>query len=517
MNPHLTAYLSRTPREQLDAGAVAFWANIDQIRKVLPGVASSIIAELNDQRSNIKLIASENYSSLPVQAAMGNLLTDKYAEGFAHHRFYAGCDNVDEIESTACKIACDLFGSDHANVQTHSGSDANLLGFWAILREKVQVPEYERLGTKTPLDLTKEQWDALRGKLNNQKLLAMDMFAGGHLTHGYRFNMSAQVFDVYSYGVSPETFLLDYDDLWRKLQQIRPLIFLVGYSAYPRLIDFAKLREMAEAVGSVLMVDMAHFAGLVAGKVFAGAYNPIKFANVVTSTTHKTLRGPRGGIVLCEKQYAESVDKGCPMTMGGPLPHVMAAKAVALKEASGVEFSQYAHKIVENAQALAERLAMQGVNVLTGGTDNHLILADVSNFGVTGRQAEGALRQCGLTLNRNVIPFDKNGAWFTSGIRLGTPSVTTLGMDEFEMRELADIVAHVLKSTRPDVIRTGAQKGQMSRGNFALDPAAEREAKIRVSDLLGRHRLYPQIDTSIADAAAEDGPKSKLTVSTAAS
>jgi len=500
MTSCLTKYLAQTPHQKLEAGAVAFWANIDQISKVSPEVSKRIIAELSDQRSNVKLIASENYSSLSVQAAMSNLLTDKYAEGYAYHRFYAGCDNVDAIEDAACKLACSVFGCDHAYVQPHAGSDANLVGFWAILRQKIQIPEFERLGAKTPLELSRDQWEALRAKLNNQKLLAMDMFAGGHLTHGYRFNLSAQIFDVHSYAVNPETFLLDYDDLWQKLQEVRPLIFLVGYSAYPRLIDFAKLREMADHVGSVLMVDMAHFAGLVAGKVFTGVNNPVPYANVVTSTTHKTLRGPRGGIVLCEEQYAESVDKGCPLVMGGPLPHVMAAKAVALKEASTIEFNRYAHKIVQNARVLAEGLVLGGVNVLTGGTDNHLVLADVTNFGLTGRQAEGALRQCGLTLNRNVIPFDKNGPWFTSGLRLGTPSVTTLGMDAFEMREIADIVVNILKGTRADRIQEGSQKGQVSRGKFILDQRIEMEARARVTNLLSKYKLYPEIDLSIAES-----------------
>lgn len=491
----LRTYLSRNPGDEVRSGAVSFWSALDQLVKASPEVAKSILSELRDQRSNVKLIASENYSSMAVQAAMGNLLTDKYAEGYANHRFYAGCENVDKIESLACQLACELFEADHAHVQAHSGSDANIIAFWTILREKIHLPELEKQQAKSPLDLSEEEWERVREKSNNQKLLAMDMFAGGHLTHGYRFNMSAQLFATHSYGVNGNSYLLDYDDLWRQMQDVRPLIFLVGYSAYPRLIDFAKLRDMADSVGAVLMVDMAHFAGLVAGKVFTGVNNPIQFADIVTSTTHKTLRGPRGGIVLCEKRYSESLDKACPMVMGGPLPHVMAAKAIALHEASSPDFANYAKRIVDNAKTLAKGLKDAGVTVLTGGTDNHLVLAEVSNFGLTGRQAESSLRQCGITLNRNVIPFDKNGPWFTSGIRLGTPSVTTLGMGTSEMLELAEIVAHVLKSTHP----AQGKDGKPARGKHLLDPTAEKEAKLRVDDLLSRYKLYPEIDLSIAD------------------
>lgn len=500
MNSLLQTYLSHTQRGDESPSAVSFWAGIDQIKNSSPDIAQSVLAELRDQRSNLKLIASENFSSPAVQAAMGNLLTDKYAEGFPYHRFYAGCDNVDDIESMACKLACDLFGADHAHVQAPSGSDANLIAFWTILREKVQLPELELAAVKSPLDLTADQWALVREKANNQRLLAMDMFAGGHLTHGYRFNLSAQLFDVYSYGVDRNSYRIDYDDLWAKLQEVRPLIFLVGYSAYPRLLDFAKLREMADAVGAVLMVDMAHFAGLVAGKVFTGVNNPIPYASVVTTTTHKTLRGPRGGMVLCQKEYTESLDKACPMVMGGPQPHVIAAKAVALREASTPEFSAYAHEIVKNSRALAEHLQEGGAKVLTGGTDNHLVLADVTGFGLTGRQAEGALRSCGVTLNRNVIPFDENGPWFASGIRVGTPSATTLGMGVDEMKEIADIILLVLKGAQPGT----TSEGKPARGKFELAAEIESEAKSRTRALLDTYVLYPEIDMSIAEGAFVD-------------
>jgi glycine hydroxymethyltransferase len=377
-----------------DPAALTFYASLDQMRSVDPLVADRVVAELVDQRANIKLIASENYASLAVQQAMGNLLTDKYAEGSAGHRFYAGCDNVDAIESHGAELAKALFGAEHAYLQPHSGIDANLVAFIAILATRVEDRFLERLDVKNVSALSDEQFAALRTELHDQRLLGMDYYSGGHLTHGYRFNISSRLFDARGYTVDRETGLLDLDALRTQLHEVRPLILLAGYSAYTRKIDFARMRELADEVGATFMVDMAHFAGLVAGKVFTGAYDPVPHAHVVTSTTHKTLRGPRGGIVLSSAEYADAVDKGCPAVLGGPLPHVMASKAVALKEASQPSFREYAARIVDNAAALADGLQRRGARVATGGTDNHIVLADVSaSFGLTGRQAEsGAAR-----------------------------------------------------------------------------------------------------------------------------
>ena len=486
-----------------DAGAAAFYASIDQVRSVSPLVADAIVKELVDQRHNLKLIASENYSSLATQLAHGNLLTDKYAEGFAHHRFYAGCDNVDAIEAEACRLACELFGADHAYVQPHSGADANMVAFVAILSARVERPLLEELGCTDPSKLSREDWGKVRQAMAGQRLLALDYYSGGHLTHGYRHNFSSTMFDAYSYTVDRETKLIDLDALRRQLHEVRPTVLLAGYSAYSRLIDFAKLREMADEVGAVFMVDMAHFAGLVAGNVLTGPYNPVPYAHVVTSTTHKTLRGPRGGLVLCCNEFAEWVDKGCPAVLGGPLPHAIAAKAVAFREALTPAFQVYAHKIVENSRTMAEASMSLGMPVLTGGTDNHLFLIDVAEgFGLTGRQAESALRAANITLNRNSLPFDKNGPWYTSGLRLGTAATTTLGMGASEMREMADIVKQVLGATRPTVVADGKRKGEVSLAKYTTDEAVAERQRARVQELLGRFPLYPQIDVSLLEAPA---------------
>ncbi len=425
-------YLSSVQPESIDTGFLSYIATLSEVSKVAPQVAASIVQELADQRSNLKLIASENYCSLSTQCAMANLLTDKYAEGIPRHRFYAGCDNVDDIEEYAAQQACKLFGCDHAYVQPHSGADANLIAYWAILNARVTAPALAKLGDDNPAHMSREDWNELRRVTGNQRLLGMDYYSGGHLTHGYRQNVSAQMFDAYSYSVSRETGLLDYDDIEKMAMEIRPLILLAGYSAYPRAINFARLRAIADKAGAVLMVDMAHFAGLVAGKVFTGDNNPVPHAQVVTTTTHKTLRGPRGGLVLCTKEFAEHVDKGCPLVIGGPLEHIVAAKAIALTEANQPFFAAYAATIVENSAALARACVAEGMTVATGGTDNHLMLIDVRSFGLTGRQAESAMRECGITLNRNSLPFDPNGPWYTSGLRIGTPAVTTLGMGPAE-------------------------------------------------------------------------------------
>ena len=322
----------------------------------------------------------------------------------------------------------------------------------------------------------------------------MSYYSGGHLTHGYRQNISAQIFHAQSYSVSRKTGLIDYDEVRAQAKAFKPLILLAGYSAYPRKVNFRIFREIADEVGAVLMVDMAHFAGLVAGGVFTGDYDPVAHADVVTTTTHKTLRGPRGGMVLCSEEFAEHVDRGCPMVLGGPIPNAIAAKAVAFQEAGADTFRDYAHRIVENASALAGYCMEEGMSVLSGGTENHLLLIDVTPFGLTGRQAESAVREANITLNRNSLPFDKNGAWYTSGLRIGTPALTTLGMGKSEMREIAAILKRVLFSTRPTRIARGKNAGRPSRATYHIDPDTLHEARSRVADLLARYPLYPELD-----------------------
>ncbi|MBN1306992.1 MAG: glycine hydroxymethyltransferase [Chitinispirillaceae bacterium] len=506
MSAHaLVRYLTGKDPATIDPGFVGYLANLSQVASVAPEIARSIVAELADQRANLKLIASENYCSLPVQLAMGNLFTDKYAEGFPDHRFYAGCGNVDAVESYAAEQACRLFGCEHAYVQPHSGADANLIAYWSILTTRIEQPLLEEGGETDLSKLSREGWNRLREKCGNQRLLGMDYYAGGHLTHGYRHNVSAQMFDAYSYGVDRVTGLLDYDELETTAKSIRPFILLAGYSAYPRKINFARMRRIADGVGAVLMVDMAHFAGLVAGGVFTDEYNPVPHAHVVTATTHKTLRGPRGGIVLCTKEFAESVDRGCPLVIGGPLAHIIAAKAVALTEANGPEFRRYASRIVENAATLAHACIAQGMTVATGGTDNHLFLVNVTPYGLTGRQAESALRDCGITLNRNSLPYDANGPWYTSGLRIGTPAVTTLGMGESEMREIAAIIHMVLSKTTAADVDTGERKGSRSKAKYRIDAAVAAAARRRVEALLGRFPVYPQLDLEYLKASFASG------------
>jgi len=489
-SPRLTRYLSRLGGKPIAPEVAAVLAGLDAVEAASPKVVQAIVSEIKDQRTYLKLIASENFSSLSTQLAQGNLLTDKYAEGYAGHRFYSGCDNVDTIESEATTLACQLFDAEHAYVQPHSGADANLVAFSAILAAKTEAPFLAESGVENPANLSRDAWNQLRARLQSQRLLALDYYSGGHLTHGYRFNLSARLFDVYQYRVQSDTKLLDLDVIRKQLHEVRPAILLAGYSAYSRKINFAKMREIADEVGAVFMVDMAHFAGLVAGKVFTGDYNPVPHAHVVTSTTHKTLRGPRGGFVLCKKEFAEFVNKGCPAILGGPLPHVMAAKAVAFREALSPEFQGYARRIVENAQVLASACQTEGMTVLTGGTDNHLLLLDVAqSFGLTGRQAESALRSCRFTLNRNSLPDDVNGPWYTSGLRLGTPAVTTLGMGPNEMKEIAAIAKSVLAVTRP----ADGPDGKPNRAKFVTDAAVSQAAQARVLELLKTYPLYPEL------------------------
>tara|TARA_B110000037_G_C17103562_1_gene498975 strand:+ start:238 stop:1764 length:1527 start_codon:yes stop_codon:yes gene_type:complete len=487
-------YLSEKKPDTVDPSFLSYICNLQQVSEVNPKIASAIVKELEDQRSNLKLIASENFTSLNTQAAMGNLLTDKYAEGFAGSRFYAGCDNVDVIESEAAQEACDLFGAEHAYVQPHSGADANMIAFWAILQAKVGVPEMASLGETNPANLSREDWNKVRHAMGNQRMLGLDYYSGGHLTHGYRQNVSAQFFDAYNYSVNKETGLLDYDELEKQALEVKPLILLAGYSAYPRKVDFRRMREIADKVGAVFMVDMAHFAGLVAGKVFEGDYNPIPFADVVTSTTHKTLRGPRGGIILCKKEFAEFVDKGCPLVIGGPLPHMMAAKAIAFKEANTDAFKIYASKIVENSNAMAEAMIAEGLTIASGGTDNHLMLIDVTPFGLNGKQAENAVREAGITLNRNSLPFDVNGPWYTSGLRVGTPAISSLGMGVEEMKEIAAIFKLILSNTKAVTLASGKNAGQPSKVKYTIADGVREEAKERVTALLSKFVLYPSLD-----------------------
>jgi len=503
----VSQYLQHKAGREIEPGFIAFLASLETVARVTPEIAQSIVQELIDQRRHIKLIASENYSSLAVQCAMANLLTDKYAEGFPFKRFYAGCENVDAIEDHARRLACKLFQCEHAYVQPHSGADANLIAFWAILSAKVEAPWLAERDVKNPMTLPHADWESLRQKLGNQRLLGMSLESGGHLTHGFRQNVSAKMFDAYSYSVSKQTGLLDYDEIERQAREIKPLVLLAGFSAYPRKINFARMRQMADRVGAVFMVDMAHFAGLVAGGVFTGEFNPVPHAHVVTSTTHKTLRGPRGGLVLSTGEFAEQLDRGCPLVQGGPLPHVMAAKAVCFTEALRPEFKTYAARIVENAQALAAAFAKLGATVVSGGTDNHLVLVDVRPYGLTGRQAESALRDCGVTLNRNTIPFDPNGPWYTSGLRLGTPAVTTLGMGRGEMDEIASVVTSVLGKTT-----AGAdEKGQKSQAKYLVDESIKGRALTRVETLLSGYALYPEIDVEFIarclDATGTNSPR----------
>src|SRR5947209_1684137 len=470
--------------------AVAYRAGLDVVRAVEPRVAEAIADELESQRRQLKLVESESYASPAVLLAMGNWLSDKYAEGTPGHRFYAGCEVVDRVEAIANEHACALFGADHAYVQPHSGIDANLVAFWAILAKRVEFPRLDALGVAHVNDLTPNAWEELRREMNDQRMIGMALDAGGHLTHGFRPNISGKLFNQRSYGVDPATELLDYDAVRALAREFRPLVIVAGYSAYPRNPNFRVLREIADEVDATLMVDMAHFAGLVAGRVLTGDLDPVGHAHIVTSTTHKSLRGPRGGMVLCTGEYAEFVDRGCPMVLGGPMPHVMAAKAVALAEARTPGFAHYAHRIVANARALAESLMRRGVQLVTAGTDNHLVLLDVtSSFGLTGRQAEAALVDAGIVANRNSIPADPNGAWYTSGVRLGTPALTTLGLGVPDFDEVADLITLALRATRPVTAN-----GKQSRARYTIPAEITTQCRSRCADLLERFPLYPTIE-----------------------
>ena len=375
-------------------------------------VSDAMATELKRQRQNIELIASENIVSPAVMAAMGSVLTNKYAEGYPGKRYYGGCYAVDVVEDIARKRACELFGADHANVQPHSGAQANMTVYFAML----------------------ELGDTVMG---------MNLSEGGHLTHGSPVNMSGKYFNFVSYGVDPVTHRIDYDKVMEMAKECKPKMIVCGASAYPRAIDFAKFREICDEVGAYLMVDMAHIAGLVAAGVHQ---NPVPYADFVTTTTHKTLRGPRGGLILCKEEYAKAIDKALfPGTQGGPLMHTIAAKAVCFGEALKPEFKLYGEQIVKNCKALADGLVKRGHTLISGGTDNHVMLLDLRNEGVTGKELEAMLDECYITLNKNTIPQEPLSPFVTSGVRIGTAAATTRGFDENDMDVIAECISLVIK------------------------------------------------------------------------
>src|SRR6201991_4746866 len=471
--------MSTTPPESR-----AFQASLDAVAAVEPRIARAIADELAAQRQSLKLIASENYASPAVLLAMGNWLSDKYAEGTIGRRFYAGCQNVDTVEAVAVEHAKALFDAPYAYVQPHSGIDANLVAYWAVLADRIEAPALAKAQKRQVNDLTDAEWAELRAAFGNQRMLGMSLDAGGHLTHGFRPNISGKMFDQRSYGVDPATGQIDYDALRVTAREFKPLIIVGGYSAYPRKVNFATMREIADEVGATFMVDMAHFAGLVAGKVFTGDFDPVPHAHIVTTTTHKSLRGPRGGAVLAQPELADQVDRGCPMVLGGPLSHVMAAKAIAFAEARDPSFQTYAQQIVANSQALAEGLRKRGVELGSGGTDNPLVLIDVHPFGITVRQAEAALLDSEIVTNRNAIPQDPNGAWYTSGIRVGTPALTSRGLGTAEMDQIAEMIHTVLANTSP---------AEGSKAKYVLDPAIADRISKQATELLAPFPLYPSV------------------------
>jgi glycine hydroxymethyltransferase len=418
---------------------------MDYIRRWIgekdPEIVKMIELEENRQRNKIELIASENFVSRAVMAAQGSVLTNKYAEGYPGKRYYGGCEYVDLVENLARDRAKQLFGAEHANVQPHSGAQANTAVYFALLKP-------------------------------GDTVLGMNLSHGGHLTHGSPVNLSGIYFNFVSYGVAPDTECLDYDQVRELAIQHKPKLIVAGASAYPRIIDFAKLRQIADEAGSLLMVDMAHIAGLVAVGLHP---NPVPYAHIVTSTTHKTLRGPRGGLILCGSQYAQAIDKAIfPGIQGGPLMHVIAAKAVAFGEALKPEFKDYQARTVANARALANALSQKGLRLVSGGTDNHLMLVDVRTRGLSGKEAERILDDVGLTVNKNTIPFDPASPFVTSGIRIGTPAVTTRGMTTEAMEQIATVIDLCLRTPQEE--------------------ACLEQARRIVSDLCAQFPLYADLD-----------------------
>ncbi len=402
-----------------------------------PKVQEMIELELGRQRNKLEMIASENFVSQAVMEAQGSVLTNKYAEGYPHKRYYGGCEYVDMVEELAIERAKQLFGAEHVNVQPHSGSQANFGVYFALL----------------------EPGDTIMG---------MNLSHGGHLTHGSPVNVSGKYFNIIPYGVDAETGRIDYDEMRKIAQEHKPKMIIGGGSAYSRQIDFKTMADIAHEVGAIFMVDMAHFAGLVA----AGLHpNPVEYADIVTTTTHKTLRGPRGGMIMCKEEYAKAIDKSIfPGIQGGPLMHVIAAKAVAFGEALQPEFKEYAKQIIVNAQTLADALQEEGFTIVSGGTDTHVLLVDLRTVGLTGKVAEHVLDEVGITCNKNTIPFDPESPFVTSGIRLGTPALTTRGLHAEDMKEIASIISLVLK--QPE------------------DTAVLAEAKQRVAALCEKYPMY---------------------------
>ncbi|WP_313638605.1 serine hydroxymethyltransferase [Paenibacillus sp.] len=413
---------------------------MEQLRKSDPAVLEAMELELKRQRANIELIASENIVSEAVMEAMGSVLTNKYAEGYPGKRYYGGCEDVDIVENLARDRAKELFGAEHVNVQPHSGAQANMAVYLAALNP-------------------------------GDTVLGMNLAHGGHLTHGSPVNASGLLYNFVAYGVQEDTFLIDYDEVRKAAFKHRPKLIVAGASAYPRIIDFEKLGAIANDVGALFMVDMAHIAGLVA----AGLHpSPVPHAHFVTTTTHKTLRGPRGGMIMCRQPWAAAIDKAVfPGSQGGPLMHVIASKAVAFGEALQPSFKTYAENVVKNANVLAETLISEGVNIVSGGTDNHLMLLDTRNLNITGKDAEKVLDSIGITVNKNAIPFDPTSPFVTSGIRIGTPAVTSRGMDEQAMVVIGRIIANVLKNPKDEVKLA--------------------EAARQVADLTDQYPLYPEL------------------------
>lgn len=405
-----------------------------------PELKNMIDLELNRQRNKLEMIASENFVSEAVMEAQGSVLTNKYAEGYSGKRYYGGCEYVDMVETLAIERAKKLFGAEHVNVQPHSGSQANFGVYFALLKP-------------------------------GDTIMGMNLSHGGHLTHGSPVNVSGTYFNVIPYGVNAETQEIDYDEMHKIAVENKPKLIIGGGSAYSRIIDFKKMADIAHEVGAIFMVDMAHFAGLVA----AGLHpNPVEYADVVTTTTHKTLRGPRGGMILCKEQYAKAIDKAIfPGIQGGPLMHVIAAKAVAFGEALKPEFKEYAKQVVTNAKVLAAALQKEGFKIVSGGTDTHVMLVDVRSCGLTGKVAEFLLDEVGITCNKNTIPFDPESPFVTSGIRLGTPALTTRGLKEADMEEIASFISLVLKNSE--------------------DKAKHEEAAKRVAALCEKYPMYPNL------------------------